>query len=531
MSAYLARSKRTFGVKAQDNNNNSSENENLLNVNLSIDNEVEYNKRNVVLSPEASLLTMDSISLKNNYFECPICNEEIFGIFQLNNHLDIVHTENQSGNVILSIFRKTQKITEDITGAKTNIKNVQPIINKSHWEKSSIDDKCSYPECKKQLGIRNGKQNCYCCGKLFCDMHTNFSMRLSELAKPDSNSPNWFKVCQSCYTSREGYNNAEGQHKSLTHIFLEARKNNIEKLCLEENLLILRLEKLAKSLSVLHEKKGVSVNQRAIEQSVVQWKEDSSTYQCYRCNSRFGKVRNRRHHCRLCGQLFCNDCLEELPLYRDIKDETTLIGTTKSCNHCKRIVFRQKEMNTKEKLPQEAKLYEQIKFNQSIVDSMLPKYNELLLKLSLKSSGTFSKDSYQEAALYREKLIKNFHQIDLLSKRILKLPANSKYHRTLQTNIAKGSIIFLQNNMITLKMLPEKDEINVINEDIEKTKRIKEINVAMEALNDQYSMLQGYYQDALFNRKFDNAKILEESIQDITLEIEKLKVELEEINF
>jgi len=48
------------------------------------------------------------------------------------------------------------------------------------------------------------------CGKLFCDMHTNFSMRLSESAKPDPNSPNWYKVCQSCYTSREGYNNTEG---------------------------------------------------------------------------------------------------------------------------------------------------------------------------------------------------------------------------------------------------------------------------------------------------------------------------------
>jgi len=112
----------------------------------------------------------------------------------------------------------------------------------------------------------------------------------------------------------------------------------------------------------------------------------------------------------------------------------------------------------------------------------------------------------------------------------MKLPTNSKYYRTLQNNIAKGSVIYLQNNMITLKMLPEKNDINIINEDIEKTKRIKEITIAMEALNDQYSMLQGYYQDALFNRKFDNAKTLEESIQDITEEMEKLKVELEEIS-
>lgn len=84
--------------------------------------------------------------------------------------------------------------------------------------------------------------------------------------------------------------------------------------------------------------------------------------------------------------------------------------------------------------------------------------------------------------------------------------------------------------MITLKMLPEKSNINIINEDIENTKRIKEIKETMDVLNDQYTLLQGYYQDALFRRKFDNAKTLEESIQDVTNEIQKLKDELEEIS-
>jgi len=112
----------------------------------------------------------------------------------------------------------------------------------------------------------------------------------------------------------------------------------------------------------------------------------------------------------------------------------------------------------------------------------------------------------------------------------MKLPTESKYYRILQNNIAKGSVIYLQNNMITLKMLPERNDITIIDENIEKTKRIKEIKETMEVLNDQYTLLQGYYQDALFRRKFDNAKTLEESIQDVTNEIEKLKTELEEIS-
>lgn len=526
-----ARPKRTFGVKTQ-NNDNKYEQEKLINANTSIQNEIEYNKRNTTSTPENNFISFENLYENSNFefYACPICNEEIFGLYQLNIHLDTVHTENQSGNVILSLFKKTQKITEEITGtSKSNSKPTQNVIDKSHWQKNTVDDKCNYPECEKQLGIRNGKQNCYCCGKLFCDMHTNFTMRLSESAKPDPNSPNWYKVCQCCYTSREGYNNTEGQRRNLTSSFIEARKNNIEKLCLEENLLILRLEKLAKLKGNTNDKKGI-LNQKALEQSVVQWQDDSSAIKCCICNAQFGKIRNRRHHCRLCGKLICNNCIEDIPLYMDINNENTLSGTTKACNQCNRIVFRKKIMNTKEKLPSVVKLYDQIKFNQNLVDGILPKYNEILLQLNSKGTKSYSQQDYQSATKYREKLIKNFHQIDLLSKRIMKLPTESKYYRILQNNIAKGSVIYLQNNMITLKMLPERNDITIIDENIEKTKRIKEIKETMEVLNDQYTLLQGYYQDALFRRKFDNAKTLEESIQDVTNEIEKLKTELEEIS-
>jgi len=112
----------------------------------------------------------------------------------------------------------------------------------------------------------------------------------------------------------------------------------------------------------------------------------------------------------------------------------------------------------------------------------------------------------------------------------MKLPTESKYYQVLQNNIAKGSVIYLQNNMITLKMLPGKNDVTIIDENIENTKRIKEITETMDVLNDQYTLLQGYYQDALYRRKFDDVKTLEKSIQDVANEIEKLKIELEEIS-
>jgi len=112
-----ARPKRTFGVKTQ-NNDNKYEQEKLINANTSIQNEIEYNKRNTTSTPENNFISFENLYENSNFefYACPICNEEIFGLYQLNIHLDTVHTENQSGNVILSLFKKTQKITEEITG-------------------------------------------------------------------------------------------------------------------------------------------------------------------------------------------------------------------------------------------------------------------------------------------------------------------------------------------------------------------------------------------------------------------------------
>ncbi len=37
------------------------------------------------------------------------------------------------------------------------------------------------------------------------------------------------------------------------------------------------------------------------------WKDDSECSNCFRCRAEFTALR-RRHHCRACGQIFCNAC-------------------------------------------------------------------------------------------------------------------------------------------------------------------------------------------------------------------------------
>ena len=43
------------------------------------------------------------------------------------------------------------------------------------------------------------------------------------------------------------------------------------------------------------------------------WMPDENCKQCYDCNDRFTTFR-RRHHCRICGQIFCSRCCnQEVP--------------------------------------------------------------------------------------------------------------------------------------------------------------------------------------------------------------------------
>lgn len=51
----------------------------------------------------------------------------------------------------------------------------------------------------------------------------------------------------------------------------------------------------------------------AIEKSVVSWVNDSDVPFCPDCGNKFN-IRNRRHHCRLCGSIMCRRCMEFVPL-------------------------------------------------------------------------------------------------------------------------------------------------------------------------------------------------------------------------
>ncbi len=58
---------------------------------------------------------------------------------------------------------------------------------------------------------------------------------------------------------------------------------------------------------------------------MVNWLDDNLCKECHKCNTKFGLF-IRKHHCRLCGLIFCNKCLENT--------EVTPNYVTKVCILC-----------------------------------------------------------------------------------------------------------------------------------------------------------------------------------------------------
>ena len=88
--------------------------------------------------------------------------------------------------------------------------NPDDVVTKAHWQRLGGNDICSDPTCGKRLNSTNGKVNCRKCGKLFCDDHTMYQMKLSRSAQHEPVRGIWCRVCETCYKSREGYNDHNG---------------------------------------------------------------------------------------------------------------------------------------------------------------------------------------------------------------------------------------------------------------------------------------------------------------------------------
>lgn len=194
------------------------------------------------------------------------------------------------------------------------------VVSRSHWQRQSGYDSCCDPLCGKRLGGSNGQVNCRHCGKLFCEEHTMYQMKLSRSAQHEPVRGLWCRVCETCYKSREGYNDHVGLERSHYDFFKTKRKRVVDKQNLEVSKLETRLTRMTQLLAnpppeptqsagsyLWSSFSGAKSHLRSLEQAIAPWQDDTEVVQCPFCQQVFSQYVFRRHHCRICGRVVCSD--------------------------------------------------------------------------------------------------------------------------------------------------------------------------------------------------------------------------------
>lgn len=159
-----------------------------------------------------------------------------------------------------------------------------------------------------------------------------YQMKLSRSAKHEPVRGLWCRVCETCYKSRDGYNDHTGAERNHTEFFTSTRRKTVDKKYLESSRLETRLTRLTQLLAdpppvdeyqstsslLWSSVVGNKSQLRALEQSVVPWEDDITVSECPFCQQPFSQYSLRRHHCRICGRVVCGDpatgCSNEIGL-------------------------------------------------------------------------------------------------------------------------------------------------------------------------------------------------------------------------
>ncbi|ORY86784.1 hypothetical protein BCR37DRAFT_390524 [Protomyces lactucae-debilis] len=467
----------------------------------------------------ASCSQLDTDALSS--IACPICQEEMLSLQQLNRHLDDAHVEvaqqvqevgirswfgkqisRSSKLAPVAAIAKTLKFVEPFerNGAEeehVGIESAQEtdsIVSRAHWQKESKEDYCTLDNCRKRLGGRIRAVNCRHCGKLYCDQHTLCQMRLSRSAVYEPVRGHWCRVCISCYEGRDWYHDKEGCVHDRSAELFACRRGWVDRARLEANRLEKRLSKLLASLADLPKEDtqdklfglvlGKANPRRLIEQQAVPWEDDTTLTECRDCKLPYS-YSNRKHHCRLCGQTTCGNaatrCSTEIAFDVAIPEKVQQARhagsssvTLRLCRNCEMQLSDISPMVEEETagLPLWMTHYTTLRLFQTSIESLMPRFQALLSRLDDTSNFPTSEET-KAAARVRKRLVDAMTQYDLLAKKIAVRedekatisPAETK----LRGNVVLQAGVFLQRNLVPLQHVPSLSQLRKRQADLAST--------------------------------------------------------------
>lgn len=319
-----------------------------------------------------------------------------------------------------------------------------------------------------------------------------------------------------------------GATRSHLDLFKKHRAARIDHYVIEVNKLMIRLEKLTS----FDRANSDAAKIRAVEKSVVSWVNDSDVPFCPDCGNKFN-IRNRRHHCRLCGSIMCRKCMEFVPLplaqklisgtrealcvagspghsqsppagggssgmgsrrgsISSLSSVTSMLEEKddekiRCCHHCMdTLLKRQQKLEEKDHVPDVVKLYERLRMCMEKVDEKAPDYIRMAESLNA-GETTYNLDT---AGGLRLEVQKYYELIDALSKKILTLgakgdPPPHPKALQLQKMIRYSATLFVQEKLLGLMSLPTREKYEDLKE---KRKQEQEKRLEQERLATQETL-------------------------------------------
>lgn len=450
---------------------------------LAIDYEQQLSDSSTLSS--SSLGPMDQMDLF-----CPICNDRMVSLSQLNRHLDDEHKTdgpvtrldqdvktwftkkviNRATDVMndhkslmkLDLFDNDRTFTfstaNDVT--TTSIKPQIDIPN-THWKKALGNDTCHLQGCHKYLNIKNGNVNCRKCGYLFCNEHTFFKMKINAQLQYDPDQGVLVRCCLDCFKSKPDYNST-AHVRDLTLSFRNCRTVKNDERDMEVNRLETRLTKFYDYFLAAQLNRKVA-NIKKFELSVVNWERDSDHSACFICLRNFSlSTMLRKHHCRLCGKIVCGSldtqCSIEVPMnlmmqYLTINHEPRKYvelnqahnKSIRCCRNCKKTLFDkklfQKDLNTPK--IEVLRIYETMLIYRNKIESLLNVFKDSILTLNELDNST--KQNHNDTM---NKFLNNHETIQSISKERVKLKELFKKFDSLTKNLHRKLVNDEKNKLV-----------------------------------------------------------------------------------